>query len=82
VAAAVGLAEPDRKMLEKLLERLEKASRGRNLATHMIFGITAFDQEAGIWGPKVLPSLTPPQDPRLEAGFTAQARTRHRAGPA
>ncbi|MHC2526256.1 hypothetical protein [Rhizobium leguminosarum] len=51
VAAAVGLAEQNWKTLEKLLKRLEKASRGRNLATHMIFGITAFDQETGIWGP-------------------------------
>lgn len=74
VAAAVGLADGDRKTLDKLLKRLEVASRGRNLATHMIFGITAFDQDTGIWGPKVVPSLTPPQDSRLEADFTAQFR--------
>ncbi|MGO6982516.1 hypothetical protein [Rhizobium leguminosarum] len=55
VATAVGLAERDQKMLERLLKRLEGASRGRNLATHMIFGITAFDQETGIWGPKSSP---------------------------
>ncbi|MGR8964208.1 hypothetical protein [Rhizobium leguminosarum] len=40
----------------------------------MIFGITVFAQEAGICAPKVVPSLTPPQDSRLEADFTAQFR--------
>lgn len=72
VAEAVKLAELDLHKLNKLLNRLEKVSTGRNLAAHIIFGLTAFDQASGIWGPKVVPALTPPQDHRLQDDFTAQ----------
>lgn len=72
VAEAVGLAKADQDALNKLLSGLDKVSTGRNLATHVIFGVTAFDQTTGIWGPKVVPALTPPQDHRLQDDFTAQ----------
>jgi len=74
IAQAVNLSEPDREVLGKLLNRLEKVSKGRNLAAHIIFGVTAFDPATGLWGPKVVPALDPPQDKRLEQDFGAQFR--------
>ncbi len=73
-AQAVGLAEPHVKALKKLVERLDKAASGRNLAAHTIFGVTLFDAASGAWGPKVVPALMTPPDKRLEADFTAQFR--------
>lgn len=74
VAEAVGLAKADQDALNKLLSRLDKVSTGRNLATHVIFGVTAFDRATGIWGPKVVPALSPPQDHRLQDDFASQFR--------
>ena len=74
VAEAVGLTKADSDALNKLLSRLDKVSTGRNLATHVIFGVTAFDLATGVWGPKVVPALTPPQDRRLQDDFTSQFR--------
>lgn len=78
VAEAVGLTKADQDALHKLLSRLDKLSTGRNLAAHVIFGVTAFDQATGIWGPKVVPALTPPQDHRLHDDFTAQFKKAER----
>ncbi|NKJ02967.1 hypothetical protein [Novosphingobium sp. SG707] len=72
VAEAVELGEQYRASLEKILKRLEEVSSGRNLATHVIFGISAFDPETNHWGATVVPTLNPPQDSRLQPDFTAQ----------
>lgn len=72
VAKAVGLSVDHRETLNKLLRRLDEVSTKRNLAAHVIFGITAFDQATGTWGPKVVPVLDPPQDDRLHEDFTRQ----------
>lgn len=72
VAQAVELNKASFDELKTLLHRLQKASSGRNLAAHMIFGISAFDPDTGTWGAKVVPALRPSQDPRLEADFAAQ----------
>ena len=74
VAEAVELEADAAKKLEKILKRLERVSSGRNLAAHMIFGISMFDPETGAWGPKVVPALPTSQDPRLEPDFTTQFR--------
>lgn len=74
IAEAVDLDGDAAKKLEKILKRLEKVSSGRNLAAHMIFGISMFDPDTGAWGPKVVPALPTSQDPRLEPDFTAQFR--------
>jgi hypothetical protein len=60
------------KSLGALLARIDKASSGRNLAAHTVFGVTAFDPASGAWGPKVVPALDPPQDKRLREDFAAQ----------
>jgi|GEM_PF-3228631 len=79
VAEAVGLEKAHQGELNKLLKRLEAVSTGRNLAAHIIFGVSAFDLASGEWGPKVVPSLTPPQDHRLEDDFDTQFReTEHK----
>jgi len=75
VANAVDLNASSLKDLEKIFKRLDKASTGRNLAAHMIFGICMFDPETGAWGPKVVPALPTTQDPRLAADFTAQFKS-------
>jgi hypothetical protein len=72
VAETVGLADADADGLNRLLKRLDAVSAGRNLAAHVIFGVTAFDGVTGVWGPKVVPALTPPQDHRLQEDFTGQ----------
>lgn len=71
VAQAVDLGAPDLAKLKKLMERLDKAASGRNLAAHVIFGVTLFDPETSKWGPKVVPALTN-QDHRLERDFAQQ----------
>lgn len=72
VADTVDLADVDREALKKLLKKLEGVSTGRNLAAHVIFGVSAFDPATGTWGPKVVPALATPQDPRLREDFTQQ----------
>lgn len=72
VAEAVGLEDTDQNALNKILKRLDSVSTGRNLAAHIIFGITVFDPETGDWGPKVVPALMPSQDHRLHDDFTTQ----------
>ena len=74
VAKAVELNDDSLKDLEKIFRKLDKASTGRNLAAHMIFGITMFDPETGAWGAKVVPALPTTQDPRLAADFAEQFR--------
>ena len=74
VAEAVGLDKIHQDELNKLLKRLEGVSTGRNLAAHIIFGVSAFDPISNTWAPKVVPALTPPQDRRLENDFDAQFR--------
>ena len=74
VLDVVGLSNDHRDMLNKLLKRLNEVSTKRNLATHVIFGITAFDQATGAWAPKVIPVLNPPQDARLHTDFARQFR--------
>lgn len=71
VAQAVDLGAPDLAKLKKLMERLDKAASGRNLAAHVIFGVTLFDPETSAWGPKVVPALSN-QDHRLEPDFAQQ----------
>lgn len=72
VAEVVDLA-PDRRIaLNALLKDLDNVSTGRNLAAHIIFGVTAFDEKTGAWGPKVVPALQVQQDRRLRDDFTAQ----------
>lgn len=78
VADAVGLAARDLDVLSKLLKQLESVSTGRNLAAHIIFGVTAFDPTTGVWGPKVVPVVSPPQDPRLRDDFAGQFREAER----
>lgn len=73
VAEVVGLADKDRAALADILKQIDKVSSGRNLAAHIIFGLTAFDPETGSWGAKVVPALAT-QDKRLEADFQAQFR--------
>jgi hypothetical protein len=70
----VDLAAADRKNLSKLLERLQKISSSRNLAVHIIFGVSAFDSVTGQWTPTVVPAIAPAQDTRLNEDFTAQFR--------
>jgi hypothetical protein len=72
VADAVNLADADQNALNNILKRLDKVSTGRNLAAHIIFGISAFDPATGTWGPKVVPALTPLQDSRLQDDFAKQ----------
>jgi hypothetical protein len=72
IVEGIELDEIHVKSLGKLLKRIEKASPGRNLAAHIIFGVTAFDMTTGGWGPKVVPVLTPSQDKRLEKDFAQQ----------
>lgn len=74
VAESVGLSEPHRRELEKLLKGLDAVATGRNLAAHTIFGVSLFDPVTGAWGARVVPALHPPQDARLEADFEAQFR--------
>lgn len=77
VAYAVELEAESSKRLAKLLDRIDRASAGRNLAAHIIFGVTMFDPDTGAWGAKVVPALKPAQDIRLEEDFTAQFRRVH-----
>ncbi|MDR6624470.1 hypothetical protein [Caulobacter segnis] len=77
VAQVVGLTQDDLVKLTKLLKRLEEVSSNRNLAAHTIFGVTMFDPETNLWGPKVVPALMG-QDKRLEPDFAAQFRRAER----
>lgn len=72
IGETVDLHESDRAALNRLLKRLETVSSGRNLATHVIFGLSAFDQETGSWGPKVVPALSSRQNRKLKGDFTTQ----------
>jgi len=78
VAKAVGLADPHLQILNMLLKRLDVVSTKRNLAAHVIFGVTAFDRVTGAWDPKVVPVLDPPQDNRLHEDFAGQFRDAER----
>jgi hypothetical protein len=72
VTSCVDIPDSAQKALKKLLKRLEDVSTGRNLAAHIIFGISLFDRNSGGWAPTVVPALMPPQDKRLEDDFKAQ----------
>lgn len=72
VAAIGDLSEADQKALFTILKDLDAVSVGRNLAAHTIFSVSLVDQETGVWGPRIVPALTPPQDPRLSEDFDAQ----------
>lgn len=72
VAAIGDLADGDRKTLVTILKELDGVAVGRNLAAHTIFSVSLFEPETGVWGPRVVPALTPPQDPRLSDDFDAQ----------
>lgn len=72
VAGVVGISCGDYNTLEALLKRIEKVSRGRNLAAHVIFGISQYDPDTGIWGARVVPAIDPPQDSKLQGDFAAQ----------
>lgn len=72
VAEVTLVNDEDRKNLGILLERLGRLAARRNSAVHTVFGITLFDQRTSTWGPKIVPALDPPQDPKLDKNFRAQ----------
>ena len=74
IVSAVEVDDVHRNSLLRILKSLEQVSSGRNLAAHVIFGISAFDPATNQWGATVVPTLDPPQDPRLKSDFAAQFR--------
>jgi hypothetical protein len=72
VAALTDIPEADHRTLLRILKALDGVSVGRNLATHTIFSMSLVDPDTNAWGPKIVPALTPPQDPRLQVDFDAQ----------
>lgn len=72
VAALTDLSAADHKTLLAILKALDGVSVGRNLATHTIFSVSLVDPATSVWGPKIVPALTPPQDSRLQPDFEAQ----------
>lgn len=74
VAAVVGLAPEPEKVLRRLVRRLEEAAVTRNLATHVIFGVSPVDPGTGAWNPTMVPALSPRQDRRLREDFATQFR--------
>ena len=74
VAKTVELTDDGRDRLIALIRRLDTASISRNLATHTIFGVTAYHKATDRWGPKIVPMLDPMEGSRLKEDFEAQFR--------